>query len=251
LVMSYPTLPPEVNSALMHAGAGSEPMRAAASAWTGLANELRAAACSFGSVTSGLAGSAWQGPSAKAMTEAAAPYAAWLGTAACHSEQAATQATAVASAFEAARSATVPPALIAANRAVTNALASTNLFGLNFPAIAQKESEYAEMWAQDVTAMFGYHSNASTAVSQLGPLQQLMGCLPGMPKPGTPPTGTPPSGTGPVKAPPTGPGPVLPRPVKAPPTGPGPVKLPPIRGISAPEPIRAAPVGTGPVEIVD
>ncbi len=243
--MSYPTLPPEINSALMHAGAGSGPMHAAATAWTGLANELRAAACSFGSLTSDLAGSAWQGPAAKAMTEAAAPYAAWLGTAACHSDQAATQATAVASAFEAAQSATVHPALIAANRAITNALASTNILGLNFPAIAQKESEYAEMWAQDVTAMFGYHSGASTAVSQLGPLQQLLKCLPGMPTPGTPPNGTPPAGTGPVKAPPGGPGPVIPPkgtgPVKAPPGGPGPV-IPP-KGIG---PVKAPPGGPGP-----
>ncbi len=228
--MSYPTLPPEVNSALMHTGAGSGPMHAAATAWTGLANELRSASCSFGSVTSDLAGSAWQGPSAKAMTEAAAPYAAWLATAACHSEQAATQATVVASAFEAARSATVPPALIAVNRAVTDALARTNLFGFNFPAIAQQEADYAEMWAQDVTAMFGYHSSASNAVSQLGPLQQLLGCLPGMPKSGQP---APP----PVKAPPTGPGPVIPPHV--------------VNPIKPPGPITVMPVKTGPVEIVD
>ena len=57
--MSYPVLPPEVNSALMHAGAGSGPMLAAATAWTGLANELRTAASSFASVTSGLVGSGW------------------------------------------------------------------------------------------------------------------------------------------------------------------------------------------------
>src|SRR4051812_42760066 len=98
--MSYPMLPPEVNSALVQAGAGSEPMHAAASAWTGMASELRAAASSFASVTTGLAGSTWQGPAAKAMAEAAAPYAAWLSTAAGHSEHAATQATAVASAYE-------------------------------------------------------------------------------------------------------------------------------------------------------
>ncbi len=180
--MSYPMLPPEVNSALVHAGAGSEPMHAAASAWTGMASELRAAASSFASVTTGLAGSTWQGPSAKAMAEAAAPYAAWLSTAAGHSELAATQATAVASAYESARTATVPTPVIAANRAVTAALANSNVFGQNFGAIAQKESEYAEMWAADVTAMFGYHSGASAAFSQLASLQHLTGALPNLPK---------------------------------------------------------------------
>ena len=92
--MSYPVLPPEVNSALMHAGVGSGPMLAAATAWTGLANELRTAASSFASVTSGLSGQGgtWQGPSAAAMAAAAGPYTAWLSTAASHSEQAASQA---------------------------------------------------------------------------------------------------------------------------------------------------------------
>jgi PPE-repeat protein len=67
-------LPPEVNSALMLSGAGSEPMLAAASAWEGLASELGTAASSFSSVTANLAGQAWQGPASGAMTAAAAPY---------------------------------------------------------------------------------------------------------------------------------------------------------------------------------
>lgn len=58
--MTYPCLPPEVNSALMQAGAGSAPMLAASSAWSGLAGELRAAADSFDSVTSNLSGGTWQ-----------------------------------------------------------------------------------------------------------------------------------------------------------------------------------------------
>jgi PPE-repeat protein len=185
--MSYPVLPPEVNSARMHAGAGSGPMLAAATAWTGLANELRTAASSFAAVTSGLAGQGgtWQGPSAAAMAALAAPYTAWLSTAASHSEQAASQAAAVVAAYEAAHAATVPPQLVSINRAVTAALANTNLLGLNSAAIAQKEAEYAEMWAQDVTAMGGYHAGASAAWSQLAPIQQLLQrlCRPGKPAP--------------------------------------------------------------------
>jgi PPE-repeat protein len=179
--VTYPCLPPEVNSALMRAGAGSEPMNAAASAWTGLAGELRSTASSFTSVTSGLAGGPWQGAAAQAMSAAAAPYTAWLTTAATHSELAASQATAVASAFEAAHAATVPPQVVSINRAVTAALVNSNVLGLNFPAIAQQEGEYAEMWAQDVTAMGGYHASASTAGAQLAPLQQLLSSLPGLP----------------------------------------------------------------------
>src|SRR5262249_4303399 len=121
--MTYPCLPPEVNSALMQAGAGSRPMLAAWSAWTGLAGELQEAANSFGSVTSNLSDGPWQGPAAAAMGAAAAPYTAWLAS---HTEQAASQAAAVAASFEAAHAATVPIPVIAANRALLGALANTN-----------------------------------------------------------------------------------------------------------------------------
>jgi PPE-repeat protein len=72
--MSFMVLPPEINSLRMFVGAGSAPMLEAATAWDGLAAELGSAASSFGSVTSGLAGQAWQGPAARAMVAAAAPY---------------------------------------------------------------------------------------------------------------------------------------------------------------------------------
>ncbi|MCV7195189.1 PPE domain-containing protein [Mycobacterium angelicum] len=38
--MNFSVLPPEVNSALILAGAGSQPMLEAAAAWGGLADEL-------------------------------------------------------------------------------------------------------------------------------------------------------------------------------------------------------------------
>jgi PPE-repeat protein len=176
--MTYPCLPPEVNSALMQAGAGSRPMLAASSAWTGLAGELQAAANSFGSVTSNLSGGPWQGPAAAAMAAAAAPYAAWLSAAVSHTEQAASQAAAVAASFEAAHAATVPIPAIAANRALLGALANTNILGQNTPAIAETESQYEAMWAQDVAAMANYHACASSAWAGLAPLEALQENLP-------------------------------------------------------------------------
>ena len=44
---------------------------------------------------------------------------------------------------------TVPPAVVAANRAQLATLVATNVFGQNTPAIAATEAQYAEMWAQD------------------------------------------------------------------------------------------------------
>src|SRR6202012_2833848 len=114
--MNYAVWPPEINSLRIFSGVGSEPMLAAAAAWDGLASELGTAASSFSSVTSGLAGQAWQGPASAAMTAAAAPYPGWLSAAAAQAQGAAGQARSVADVFEAARSAIVHPLAVSANR---------------------------------------------------------------------------------------------------------------------------------------
>ena len=165
--MSFFSLPPEINSLLMYSGAGSAPMLEAAAAWNGLASELGTAAESFASVTSGLAGQAWQGAASKAMTQAAAPYAGWLHAAATQAQGAASQAQAVASAFEAALVATVHPLSVQANRNTFVQLIRSNFFGFNAPAIMATEAYYEEMWAQDVSAMVGYHGGAAAAAGQL------------------------------------------------------------------------------------
>jgi PPE-repeat protein len=61
--------------------------------------------------------------------------------------------------------------VIAANRAQLLMLIATNFFGQNTPAIAATEAHYAEMWAQDATAMYGYagHSAAAAKVRPFTP----------------------------------------------------------------------------------
>lgn len=165
--MSFAVLPPELNSARIYAGAGPGPLLAAATSWDGLAAELSAGARSFWAITSGLADEAWQGPAMVAMTRAAAPYLAWLTTAAAQAEESAAQARAAAGAFEAAQAAIVQPALIAANRSRLVSLAIANVFGQNTPAIAAAEAAYEQMWAHDVAVMAGYHADASAVATQL------------------------------------------------------------------------------------
>ena len=167
MVLDFVLLPPEINSARIFAGAGSGPLLMAASAWDGLASDLAGAASSFQSVISGLANGPWSGPSSAAMAEAAAPYVGWLSAAAGQAETAGAQAQAAATAFESALAATVPPAAVTANRAQLLALVATNFLGQNTPAIAATEFEYMEMWAQDVGAMLGYHSGATSVASAL------------------------------------------------------------------------------------
>ncbi|OBA75345.1 hypothetical protein A5641_25280 [Mycobacterium sp. 1554424.7] len=167
-------LPPEINSALIFAGPGAAPLLAAAAAWDGLAEDLASSASSFFSVTNDLANGSWQGASAAAMMTVATQYVSWLSAAAAQAEAASSQAAAIAAAFETAVAATVQPAVVAANRALVQALASTNWFGFNIPAIMDTEAAYEAMWAADVAAMFGYHADATAAVAQLAPWQQVL-----------------------------------------------------------------------------
>jgi PPE-repeat protein len=88
---------------------------------------------------------------------------AWMSATAAQCEQAANQATAAAAAYETAYALTVPPALVAANRAQLMALIATNLLGQNTPAIMATEAQYMEMWAQDATAMYNYAANSASA----------------------------------------------------------------------------------------
>ncbi len=150
----------------MYAGPGSGSMMAAASAWDGLATEMSLTATGYTSAVTELTSAPWLGPAAQAMVAAAAPYISWLSTAAALAEETANQARAAAAAFETAFALTVPPPVVAANRVLLMTLVATNFFGQNFPAIAATEAQYAQMWAQDATAMYGY-AGASAVATRL------------------------------------------------------------------------------------
>ncbi|MEB3981803.1 PPE domain-containing protein [Mycobacterium sp. 663a-19] len=169
--MDFAALPPEINSGRMYAGAGSGPMLAAAAAWDTLAAELHAAASSYQSVLSGLIAGPWLGPSSASMAAAAATTAAWMNATAAQAEQTGAQAKMAAAAYESAFADTVPPPVIAANRAQLATLVATNLLGQNTPAIAATEAEYAEMWARDAAAMYGY-ALSSAAATTLSPFTE-------------------------------------------------------------------------------
>lgn len=163
--MDFAVLPPEVNSARMYAGPGSGPMLAAAMAWDELAAALHSTANSYQAEITALTSGPWAGPSAAAMAAAMAPYLEWMRTTGAQAEETATKARAAAFAYETAFAETVPPPVIAANRTLLAALVATNILGQNTPAIATTETEYAEMWARDTAAMFGYAGSTASATS--------------------------------------------------------------------------------------
>jgi PPE-repeat protein len=166
-MLDFGLLPPEINSARMYAGPGSGPMLAAAAAWDTLAAELYSTASSYSSAIATLA-SGWLGPSSVAMAAAATPYVSWISATAGQAEATGMQAKAAVAAYEAAFAMTVPPPVIAANRALLMMLIATNFFGQNTPAIMATEAHYMEMWAQDAAAMFGY-AGASQLASTFTP----------------------------------------------------------------------------------
>jgi PPE-repeat protein len=163
--MSFLMFPPEVNSALMYTGAGSGPLMAAASAWDELGADLETTANSYQAIIAELTGGPWLGPSSARMTAATAPYIAWLQASSAQAAQTSAQARLAAAAYEGAFEATVPPAVIAANRALLAALIATNFFGQNTPAIAATEALYMEMWIQDGLTMDTYSLVSQQAVA--------------------------------------------------------------------------------------
>ncbi|WP_459797431.1 PPE family protein [Mycobacterium riyadhense] len=159
-------LPPEINSGRMHTGPGAGSLLAAEAAWAGLSADLHAAAAGHRSVIAGLTSGPWLGPASASLVSATTPFVAWLDSSAEQAELTSSQVRAAVAAYETAFAATVPPPVIAANRALLAALIATNFLGQNTAAIATVEAEYFEMWAQDAAAMYAYASSSSTA-SQL------------------------------------------------------------------------------------
>ncbi|WP_068186548.1 PPE family protein [Mycobacterium sp. UM_CSW] len=145
--MDFATLPPEINSGLMHSGPGAGSMAEAATAWDRLAAGLYAAAA--------------QTP----MLEGAAPYVIWLNAAAARASQAGAQAAAAARAHDSALAATVPPPAITANRAQLRSLGRRNCLAQSGPAIADVDAEYEQMWARDADAMYAYARAAADAAT--------------------------------------------------------------------------------------
>jgi PPE-repeat protein len=162
-VVDYGGIPPDITSALMYAGSGSTSLQAAASAWNSLSAELSSAAADYDTVVTRLASEEWLGSSSTAMANAVQPYVQWMSNTAAQAETAATQARAAAAAYEQAFAATVPPPLIAANRAELTQALSTNVLGQNSNIIAQLEQQYSEFWAQDAATMYQYASQSAAA----------------------------------------------------------------------------------------
>src|ERR1700759_5252101 len=160
--MEFTTLPPEVISALIHSGPGAESLANAAAAWQQLSANLEDAADNYAASLASMDES-WYGPSSAAMFQSVTPYVTWLRTTAQQAQQTAAAAQSAAAAFSSVQASVVPTATVVANRTRLAQLLATNIFGRNLPAIAQTESEYQTMWANNAAAMTRYQAASSQA----------------------------------------------------------------------------------------
>jgi PPE-repeat protein len=162
--MEFTTLPPEVISALIHAGPGAQSLIEASDAWQRLGTNLEESAGINGAALSSLTED-WHGPSASAMAQAVQPYLTWLRTTAQQCQQIASSALAAVAAFSSVQAAVVPVAQVLANRTRLAQLLATNTFGKNLPAIAQTEDQYQGMWANNSAAMSRYQAASAQATT--------------------------------------------------------------------------------------
>src|SRR3984957_16831165 len=160
--MEFTTLPPEVISALIHSGPGAESLANAAAAWQQLSANLEDAADNYAASLSSM-DETWYGPSSIAMLQSVTPYVTWLRTTAQQAQQTAAAAQSAAAAFNSVQASVVPTATVVANRTRLARLLATNTFGRNLPAIAQTDSEYQTMWANNAAAMTRYQAASSQA----------------------------------------------------------------------------------------
>jgi PPE-repeat protein len=172
MAIDFSALPPEINSTLIYTGPGAVPLMAAAAAYANLAAEVSATASQWESIISLLTTEQWTGGGSAAAATAAQPIVDYLTQTATTLEQAATQATASAAAFETAFAATVPPPVVAANRATQAALLPFAVIPVVAAQIAALDAQYAEMWAQDALAMSTYQA-ASLVSGTLTPVTPL------------------------------------------------------------------------------
>jgi PPE-repeat protein len=150
--MDFASLPPETNSGRMHSGPGSQSLISAAGVWDELAASLHDTAAHLNSLPHELSAD-WQ------------PYMDWLNDVAAQAAHTAARAKSAAAAYELALASTVPPAAIEANRMLRDWLAETNGLGQSSAAIAEAESDYDQMWAQDVDTMYTYAKICADAVA--------------------------------------------------------------------------------------
>ncbi len=174
--MFWHAMPPELNTARLMAGAGTEPMLQAAAGWEALGNSLETQAQELSASLVALK-QAWTGTGSDRAIAAATPMVAWLQNAAQQARQRAMKAGAQAAAYMTALGMTPSLPEIATNHITHAVLSATNFFGINLVPIGFNETDYfVRMWNQAGSAMEIYQAEtaANTAFEPLEPMRSIL-----------------------------------------------------------------------------
>ena len=166
--MDFGIYPPEINSGRMYTGPGSGPMLAAAQAWGSLADELYTAASAYQSV--GL-GADLRGVVGSVVDVDDGRGRDLRGMAQRHRCAGRRDRRPRPGGGRRLRGGVRDDGAAAGDRRQpqpAGGAGGDELLGENTPAIAATEAQYAEMWAQDAVAMYGY-AGSSAAATVLSP----------------------------------------------------------------------------------
>ncbi|SKM09927.1 PPE domain-containing protein [Mycobacteroides abscessus] len=138
-------LPPEVNSGIVHGGAGPLSWEEAALSYAAAALEDEANAATLTSILARVQGE-WEGAAAEAATAQLEPLIAWFHELAVNGTATQAQISAAATAIAGAIELCPEPVTVQTNRDIWVALASTNFFGQNSPPMGIQDAEYIVFW---------------------------------------------------------------------------------------------------------
>lgn len=141
------TLPPEINSALVHSGAGPAPTLDAAMAFAAAAVQNEANAQQILAILNAVR-SQWEGQAAEQHAAQLMPLIEWYQSLAANATASQEQIALAAQAISAAILEAPFPAVVTENRTTWGVLNATNFFGVNTPAINVQDAHYLEMWFQ-------------------------------------------------------------------------------------------------------
>lgn len=160
--------PPEVNSGLVHGGAGPTTTESSALAFAAAAAQDEVSAQTLLGILEA-ARASWTGAAADQATAGLQPLIAWFQELAIHGTASAEQVQAAASSIATAIAGAPYPAVVTDNRVVWAGLWNTNFFGFNTPAIAVQDAHYLEMWLQAAFARATSDVEAAVATGSLVP----------------------------------------------------------------------------------
>jgi PPE-repeat protein len=147
--------PPEVITGRLMSGAGPGPMLAASAQYAAAAAAYEASADRLMAQMGFLAAN-WRGTTATALQATVSTQLAWIRVLQTQLVLAAARTAEQAAAFSTAYATMAQMPRINENRVTTATLHATNFLGINTPAIALREAEYAAMWTQDVAVQSTY-----------------------------------------------------------------------------------------------